>query len=275
MPARPNPDISPLAFVALSLAAFGSGISQRVADPLLPRFALEFGVSLGAASWIVGARGRLPRLGRWKMLENLRRSLHAPASMALLVSAWAMPAANPGIWLIVVLLPAAMPAIINSVARLAGQCATDTLVTNVRQLVIELIEDLARALAGLALLAQSAWLSADAISRALWRLLVSHRRLLQWVTAAQSKAQSNQALRSFVWSMRGAQRVPPAQGASALLPPRSIVRACVGAVLACVSVAHADEVPWLNERIEVTATRVPEPLKTSSIRCWKWLPLME
>ena len=60
--------------------------------------------------------------------------------------------------------------------------------------------------------------------------------------------------------MRGAQRVPPAQGASALLPPRSIVRACVGAVLACVSVAHADEVPWLNERIEVTATRVPEPV---------------
>ena len=53
MPARHNPDISPLAFVALSLAAFGSGISQRVADPLLPRFASEFGVSLGAASWIV------------------------------------------------------------------------------------------------------------------------------------------------------------------------------------------------------------------------------
>ena len=53
MPAKPKPDIAPLAFVALSLAAFGSGISQRVADPLLPRFALEFGVSLGAASWIV------------------------------------------------------------------------------------------------------------------------------------------------------------------------------------------------------------------------------
>ena len=53
MSAQPNPDIAPLAFVALSLAAFGSGISQRVADPLLPRFALEFGVSLGEASWII------------------------------------------------------------------------------------------------------------------------------------------------------------------------------------------------------------------------------
>lgn len=46
-------EISPLAFIALSLAAFGSGISQRVTDPLLPRFSAEFGVSLGAASWVV------------------------------------------------------------------------------------------------------------------------------------------------------------------------------------------------------------------------------
>ena len=53
MSAPAHSDISPLAFVALSLAAFGSGISQRVTDPLLPRFAAEFGVSLGAASWTV------------------------------------------------------------------------------------------------------------------------------------------------------------------------------------------------------------------------------
>jgi predicted MFS family arabinose efflux permease len=45
--------ISPVAFIALSLAAFGSGISQRVTDPLLPRLASEFSVTLGAASWVV------------------------------------------------------------------------------------------------------------------------------------------------------------------------------------------------------------------------------
>ncbi len=53
MTVRTPPDISPFAFIALSLAAFGSGISQRVTDPLLPRFAAEFGVSIGAASWVV------------------------------------------------------------------------------------------------------------------------------------------------------------------------------------------------------------------------------
>jgi predicted MFS family arabinose efflux permease len=37
--------------LVLSLAAFCSGLSQRIADPLLPRLAAEFVVPLGAASW--------------------------------------------------------------------------------------------------------------------------------------------------------------------------------------------------------------------------------
>jgi predicted MFS family arabinose efflux permease len=57
MSASPDPvhreDIASFAFVALSLAAFGSGISQRVTDPLLPRLASDFSVSLSAASWAV------------------------------------------------------------------------------------------------------------------------------------------------------------------------------------------------------------------------------
>lgn len=41
------------AIVALSLAAFASGISLRVTDALLPRLANEFSVSLGEASYVV------------------------------------------------------------------------------------------------------------------------------------------------------------------------------------------------------------------------------
>jgi predicted MFS family arabinose efflux permease len=37
----------------LSLAAFGSGISLRVTDPMLPQLAQEFGVSLGDASLVI------------------------------------------------------------------------------------------------------------------------------------------------------------------------------------------------------------------------------
>ena len=41
------------AIVALSSAAFGSAISLRVTDPLLPRLSAEFGISLGSASYVI------------------------------------------------------------------------------------------------------------------------------------------------------------------------------------------------------------------------------
>ena len=44
-----------LAIVALALAAMASGISLRLADPLLPRLSQEFGISLGEASQVITA----------------------------------------------------------------------------------------------------------------------------------------------------------------------------------------------------------------------------
>ncbi len=40
---------------ALSLAAFGSALSLRVTDPLLPRLAHEFGISLGEVAYVITA----------------------------------------------------------------------------------------------------------------------------------------------------------------------------------------------------------------------------
>ena len=51
--ASPTPSIPAIAVPLLSLAAFGSGISLRVTDPMLPQFAQEFGVSLGDASLVI------------------------------------------------------------------------------------------------------------------------------------------------------------------------------------------------------------------------------
>jgi YNFM family putative membrane transporter len=43
------------AILLMALAAFASGASLRVTDPLLPQVALDFSASVGAASWIVTA----------------------------------------------------------------------------------------------------------------------------------------------------------------------------------------------------------------------------
>lgn len=51
--ASPNSPIPAIAVPLLSLAAFGSGISLRVTDPMLPQLAQEFSVSLGQASNVI------------------------------------------------------------------------------------------------------------------------------------------------------------------------------------------------------------------------------
>ncbi|MDO8652762.1 MAG: MFS transporter [Undibacterium sp.] len=49
----PQLPIPGIAVPLLSLAAFGSGISLRVTDPLLPQLSTEFGVNLGDASLVI------------------------------------------------------------------------------------------------------------------------------------------------------------------------------------------------------------------------------
>ena len=56
----------------------------------------------------------------------------------------------------------------------------------------------------LTLLAHQAWLMADAISRTLYRLYVSHRLMLEWTTAAQAKRAKRPDVRGFYGMMAGA-----------------------------------------------------------------------
>ncbi|WP_428506677.1 GH36-type glycosyl hydrolase domain-containing protein [Roseateles sp.] len=134
---------------------------------------------------------RLGALNRWKLLDNLRRSLVAPASLLLLLLALALPA---GLWL------APGPALsLVLAAHLAGPLlgALAGLLPSHGGFApghfwLRGLTELARALLGslwqLALLLEQSALALDAIVRALWRSGHSHRLLLQWTTAAAAQA---------------------------------------------------------------------------------------
>ncbi|HEV7633353.1 MAG TPA: hypothetical protein VGO41_10225, partial [Steroidobacteraceae bacterium] len=154
--------------------------------------------------WILGLRGPLPPLGRWKMLDNLRRSLLAPLSITLLITAFCVVTARPWVWVFVTLSPWLWPAFISAVQRLPMRPPAQSRRMHLKHLATELVEDLERGAVALGLLAQNAWLSLDAIGRALLRLTMTRRRRLEWVTAAQLKAQSSRALASFAWPLKGA-----------------------------------------------------------------------
>ena len=127
-----------------------------------------------------------PAIGRWKMLDNLRRTLSAPACMLSLLAGLALPFAAASVWigfvLATILLPTFIPVVAAVVPRRAG--------ITPRSHLAALGSDLRLALAQWALvvtfLAHQAWLMGDAIARTLVRLFVTRRHLLEWVPAAQA-----------------------------------------------------------------------------------------
>ena len=149
-------------------------------------------------------RYRIRVINRWKMLDNLRRSIVAPMSLVLILLALGGAVLSP--WAALALVMAAFSAgpLLGAVAGLAP--SRDDLAK--RHFYRLAAIDLARALWGglwhLALLLQQALLAVDALVRALYRMTISHRHLLQWTTAATVQAQAKTDLKSLVrahWSL--------------------------------------------------------------------------
>jgi len=174
--------------------------------------------------WILGlertsksnrARLSIPLIGRWKMIDNLRRSLSAPAAFLALVGGWTLPFAAGGYWTAFILATIAVPPLLPVV----GGILPRRLGISKRSHLRALGTDLGHALWQIALLttflAHQAWLMTDAILRTLFRLSVSHRRLLEWVTAAQAKVSPRLDLLGFYRQMASA--VILAIGAVALI----------------------------------------------------------
>ncbi len=63
--------------------------------------------------WIFGQRrsdlGGIPPVGRWKMMDNLRRSLLAPMAMLALFAGWMLPLPLALLWTVLVAAMLAMP----------------------------------------------------------------------------------------------------------------------------------------------------------------------
>jgi cyclic beta-1,2-glucan synthetase len=144
--------------------------------------------------------GRVPNplsaINRWRIFDNLRRSLVPVAAMLLLLAA-AVLAKAPGVWSLVVGLALVIPAIVPVLERVGRRFEGSILGWQ------GALDELARALFTLAVLPHHAWVSLDAIARVAYRRLVSHRKLLEWQTAdmavAQARHHTSSTLRQLLW----------------------------------------------------------------------------
>ena len=162
--------------------------------------------------WILGhgrsssgdpARRAIPWIGRWKMVDNLRRTLSAPAAFLAFVAGWTLPSASAwsgaGSSSPRSRCPPSCRFSPGSCHEGSGSRSEATCAPSAKDLFLALSQ-----IAFLVtLLPHQAWLMADAIARTLFRLFMGHRRLLEWFTAAQAKFSLPLDIRGFYRRMAG------------------------------------------------------------------------
>jgi cellobiose phosphorylase len=127
-------------------------------------------------------RNPLSLLSRAKVLDNLRRSLVPVALTSLLVLGWIF-AISPLSWTIRVLAIVFLPPLIAAGADLFDRPPDLALSSHLQDAIASIGRGLTRALLYLACLPYEAFFSLDAVLRTLWRMLVSHRHMLEWRTS--------------------------------------------------------------------------------------------
>ena len=144
-------------------------------------------------------RNRLPAISRWKIVDNLRRSLVGPATVALFVAGWIALPGRPWIWTIAALAAVGFPLYQRLAEVLAGPARAQrwsvfwrTAAENIRTAAIQCALHLT-------FLANQAAEMVHAIGITLVRLAITRRRLLEWETA-ESVARRERSSRQFFFS---------------------------------------------------------------------------
>jgi cellobiose phosphorylase len=151
-------------------------------------------------------RNTLPLISRWKILDNLRRSLVAPTLLALLVAGWIILPGAHWFWTATVLAVMAAQLLPLAAQMLVGPRKAQSYAVFWRNLRADTAIALAQIILGVTLLAYHAWDTVHAIVLTLIRLTITRRRLLEWETAATAAARAagiagSRALLRFVADM--------------------------------------------------------------------------
>ena len=149
----------------------------------------------------------LPLLERWKLIDNLRRSLVAPAALLLLVLAWTVLPGPAWAWTLFGIAAWLLPTLllaVDTIWEFRTRAAFRSFQSKLR---FEIANTVGQAALQLVLLPDQARLAVDAIARTLYRVGVSRRKMLEWETAASAEARLGTGGKQFLQTMWPAQLI--------------------------------------------------------------------
>jgi len=143
-------------------------------------------------------RNPISALSKWKIFDNIRRSLMPIAMLALLLGSWLL--AGPALGEMVVLFVLAVVGTVPLVAagtELISKPAELPWLTHLRVTAGTLCKQLAQVLFGIFFLPYEAFISLDAIGRSLVRMFWTKKRLLEWQTSSDAQQNVREDLLAF------------------------------------------------------------------------------
>lgn len=126
-------------------------------------------------------------VSRWKILDNLRRSLVDSALFLFLIAAWLVLPVSPLYWTLLIAALLVAPTLLQFVVSLIRIGAATTKTMTIGEAIAALGRNLLITLLNLLLLPHQALLGFDAVLRSLVRGWITGERLLEWETAAQAE----------------------------------------------------------------------------------------
>lgn len=126
------------------------------------------------------AANPLAIIDRWKIFDNLRRSLIPLTLLILLAIAWLWLPGSPLVWTVLVLLTPAIPTAAQTIIRAGQNMVQQSLRGMIQPSKLQAL----RWVLAIIFLPYEALLSLDAIWITLIRLFIARKNLLQWTTAA-------------------------------------------------------------------------------------------
>ena len=145
-------------------------------------------------------RNRLSPLSRWKIFDNLRRSLLPQSLLLLLLMGWFL---SPFPWLgtLVVTFLLLLPLLLGAGWQLLNKPEDLTLPAHVAEVVISVRDILIRFAFDMTVLPFQAYSYTDAVVRTNWRMIITRKKLLEWSPFAAGSKRKTETLATAYGSM--------------------------------------------------------------------------
>jgi cellobiose phosphorylase len=146
-------------------------------------------------------RNPLSGLSRWKIFDNLRRTLVPFALVFLLLLGWMLFPQQSGAWGLTILSLIVLPSVLTIFTDLLRKPRELPWFIHVRIVAQTAVRQAGQAILTVAFLPYDAVISLDAVTRTLGRLVFTRRNLLEWQTANDVEGRDKGSLQSYFAAM--------------------------------------------------------------------------